>query len=68
VLRWLTRPTEWDSSVDPTGWWVSDITDGVRAYWNGQKLLLSNGKEVSAPLEFLNHLPKVPLDGVLRFV
>ena len=29
----------WDNSVDPIGWFISEKYDGVRAYWNGQRLL-----------------------------
>src|SRR5258705_12654742 len=24
----------WDSVTDPTGWWLSEKLDGVRAYWD----------------------------------
>src|SRR5712675_837399 len=25
----------WDNAIDPTGWWLSEKLDGVRAYWDG---------------------------------
>src|SRR5882724_7166318 len=28
----------WDSSIDPTGWWMSEKYDGLRGYWDGRKL------------------------------
>src|SRR5215211_5227930 len=28
----------WDGVIDPTGWWLSEKLDGVRAYWDGQQL------------------------------
>jgi len=37
--------------VDPTGWWVSEKLDGVRAFWNSEKrkFFSRNGKEFVAP-------------------
>src|SRR6185436_12194449 len=29
----------WDGLLDPSGWWLSEKLDGVRAYWDGTKLL-----------------------------
>jgi DNA ligase-1 len=23
----------WNEDIDPTGWWISEKLDGVRAYW-----------------------------------
>src|SRR4051794_4724766 len=40
--------------------------DGVRAYWNGQRLLSRQGNEISAPEEFTRKLPHGQmLDGEL---
>lgn len=39
--------------------------DGVRAYWNGKKLLSRQGNEYPAPMYFLEDLPNIPLDGEL---
>jgi len=54
--------------VDPTGWWMSDKLDGVRAWWDGSGALWSRlGKQfVKAPPAFLARLPQgVELDGEL---
>jgi len=49
-----------------TGWWVSEKYDGVRAIWNGRKLLTRNGKDLKAPAWFIKGLPKnMRLDGEL---
>lgn len=71
----MTEPTKlllahpWDAAkVDPTGWWVSEKLDGVRAFWDGQGGLWSRlGKPFAkAPADFLARLPQgVPLDGEL---
>src|SRR4051812_15121202 len=46
--------------------WISEKMDGIRAYWDGQKLLSRQGKEIAAPREILLGLPKgIALDGEL---
>lgn len=52
--------------ADVSGWWVSEKYDGVRAIWNGRKLLSRNGKDLKAPKWFTDNLPKnLRLDGEL---
>jgi DNA ligase-1 len=56
----------WKPSIDPTGWWVSEKYDGVRAYWDGQKLWTRKGNPIHAPDYFLAELPRdIVLDGEL---
>lgn len=51
---------------DPSGWWMSEKLDGVRAYWTGAKLMTRLGNEIHAPAWFLANLPKdTALDGEL---
>ncbi|PIF73021.1 DNA ligase-1 [Variovorax sp. 54] len=47
------------------GYWVSEKFDGVRGYWDGQKLWTRGGEPVVAPIWFTASLPKQPLDGEL---
>ncbi|GAA6058674.1 hypothetical protein JCM10212_004085 [Sporobolomyces blumeae] len=63
----LAHKFEFGGKVDPTGWWMSEKLDGVRAYWDGQGTLWSrNGKTYQAPASFLAHLPRgTTLDGEL---
>ena len=57
---------KWESDVDPAGWWLSEKLDGVRAYWNGKRLLSRLGNTLFAPDWFLGHLPaELHLDGEL---
>jgi DNA ligase 1 len=51
--------------VDPAGHLVSEKYDGVRAFWDGQRLRFRSGLTVAAPAWFLNALPPRPLDGEL---
>jgi DNA ligase-1 len=55
----------WDRSMDPKGWWLSEKLDGVRAYWDGAKLISRLGNVLHAPDWFIKGLPKHPLDGEL---
>lgn len=45
--------------------WMSEKLDGIRAYWNGFKLLSRKGNELSVPQHFTEGLPATPLDGEL---
>jgi DNA ligase-1 len=55
----------WDGVLDPSGWWVSEKLDGVRAYWDGSRLITRLGNEIRAPDWFVTGLPAFPLDGEL---
>src|SRR5271155_5516264 len=30
---------KWDPATDPSGWWMSEKLDGVRAYWDGKQFI-----------------------------
>src|SRR5437899_1541864 len=61
----LLLAESWDCATDPTGWWLSEKLDGVRAYWDGRQFLSRQGNVFHAPAWFLAGLPGVPLDGEL---
>jgi DNA ligase-1 len=50
---------------DPTGWMMSEKLDGVRAYWDGEKLWSRGGKVFAAPSWFTKGFPDFHLDGEL---
>jgi DNA ligase-1 len=50
---------------DPTGWWLSEKLDGVRAYWDGKQFISRLGNAYLAPDWFIEGLPEFPLDGEL---
>jgi len=56
---------KYDDRVDPTGWFMSEKLDGVRAYWSGSKFFSRQGNQFIAPAWFTKDLPKEPLDGEL---
>ena len=55
----------WTDEHDPTGWWMSEKLDGVRAYWDGAQFLSRLGNVYHAPPWFTAGLPKHLLDGEL---
>lgn len=55
----------WDNVTDLTSWWMSEKLDGVRAYWDGKRLLSRLGNEFLAPDWFVAKLPDHPVDGEL---
>ena len=46
-------------------YWVSEKYDGVRGFWDGQKLLTRGGQAINAPAWFTANWPKTPMDGEL---
>lgn len=51
--------------VQLADYWVSEKYDGVRGYWDGQKLLTRGGQLINAPDWFTANWPSVPMDGEL---
>lgn len=54
----------WNES-DPTGWWMSEKHDGMRAYWTGSELYTRENNPIHAPKWFTDALPPIALDGEL---
>ncbi|PWN51490.1 hypothetical protein IE53DRAFT_378908 [Violaceomyces palustris] len=53
-------------AMDPEGWWVSEKLDGVRAFWDGERLWSRQQLEWNAPSWWKDRLPKdITLDGEL---
>jgi DNA ligase-1 len=57
----------WDRVLDPTGYWMSEKLDGVRALWNAKnrEFITRNGNIYLAPDWFTKGLPDENLDGEL---
>lgn len=59
-------PGRWANDRDPTGWWMSEKLDGLRARWDGSRLISRYGNPFPAPTYFTDRFPtSVPLDGEL---
>jgi DNA ligase-1 len=48
-----------------SGWVMSEKLDGIRAYWDGKKLISRSGKLIHAPKYFTKNFPPFELDGEL---
>ena len=46
-------------------YWVSEKYDGVRGFWDGQKLLTRGGQAINPPAWFTANWPATPMDGEL---
>ncbi|MEA1892602.1 MAG: DNA ligase [Campylobacterota bacterium] len=55
----------YNEDSDVTSWYMSEKLDGVRAYWDGEKLISRSGKVFSSPSFFTKDFPKHKLDGEL---
>jgi DNA ligase-1 len=53
------------SDQNISGWMISEKLDGIRAYWDGKKLLTRQGQAINAPEWFTQKLPPFELDGEL---
>jgi DNA ligase-1 len=51
--------------VQLADYWVSEKYDGVRGFWDGQKLLTRGGQLINAPAWFTANWPATPMDGEL---
>jgi DNA ligase-1 len=56
---------KWETEHDPTGWWMSEKLDGIRAYWDGEAFVSRLGNRFFAPDWFVEDLPADTLDGEL---
>mmetsp|Transcript_12404 Transcript_12404/g.23276 ORF Transcript_12404/g.23276 Transcript_12404/m.23276 type:complete len:609 (-) Transcript_12404:37-1863(-) len=63
----LLYANKWEERVEPTGWWISEKLDGMRAFWDPAKrcLLSRLGNPILCPKPLLAALPDVALDGEL---
>lgn len=55
----------YSQDIDPTGWLMSEKLDGVRAVWDGERLVSRNGNAFAAPSWFTDPLPPFAIDGEL---
>src|SRR5690606_26360875 len=51
--------------IDLSAYWVSEKYDGIRAYWDGRRLLTRGGEVIHAPEWVIARWPETPLGGEL---
>ena len=61
----LMLPNSYHPGVALPEYWVSEKYDGVRGYWDGEKLLTRGGHAINVPAWFTAGWPQTPLDGEL---
>jgi DNA ligase-1 len=61
----LTLAEVYEPGIDLNAYLVSEKFDGVRAYWDGRRLITRGGLVINAPPWFTEDLPTHPLDGEL---
>jgi len=61
----LQKANTYNKKHTVKGWIMSEKLDGIRAYWDGKKLLSKNGNIINAPTWFTKGFPKFKLDGEL---
>lgn len=55
----------YSEDIDPTGYWLSEKLDGIRALWDGHRFISRNGLQFAAPTWFHASYPPFKLDGEL---
>ncbi len=61
----LLLAEKYRQDIDLSAYWVSEKLDGVRAFWDGERLISRGGNAFSAPSWFTAGFPRVALDGEL---
>ena len=56
---------KYHQDIDLDAYWVSEKLDGVRAFWNGSRLISRGGNAFAAPAWFTAGFPPLALDGEL---
>jgi len=56
---------KWTPDIDPTGYWMSEKLDGIRAIWTGTEFISRLGNKFYPPEWFTKDLGKQRIDGEL---
>ncbi len=55
----------YDDSKEVVGWVMSEKLDGIRGFWDGEKLISRGGNPINAPAWFTQNYPPFAIDGEL---
>ena len=61
----LLLAEKYHQDIDLGAYWISEKLDGVRAFWDGRRLISRGGNAFAAPPWFTADFPPVALDGEL---
>ncbi len=59
----IMLPEVYEDNIDISNWLMSEKLDGVRGYWDGERLLSKNGIPFNPPAAFLKNFPDFALEG-----
>lgn len=54
-----------NSQVNLNGYWYAEKLDGIRGYWDGERLLTRQGNLINVPQWFVQSLPNIAMEGEL---
>ncbi len=61
----VMQPLVYKEGSDLSGWLMSEKLDGVRAYWDGKRLMSKNGVQFNPPETFTKNFPNFEVEGEL---
>ncbi|MEN8142450.1 MAG: DNA ligase, partial [Thermodesulfobacteriota bacterium] len=61
----IMLPLVYEEGIELSDWLMSEKLDGVRAYWDGNKLLSKNGRPFNPPRSFTENFPDFAVEGEL---
>lgn len=59
----IMLPEVYEEDIDITDWLMSEKLDGIRGYWDGEKLLSKKGIPLNPPAAFTKNLPDFAVEG-----
>ncbi len=61
----IMLPLVYEEGIELTDWLMSEKLDGVRGYWDGNRLLSKNGIPFNPPRSFTKNFPDFEVEGEL---
>ncbi len=61
----LQKPQVYSDQEDITGWVMSEKLDGIRGFWDGNRMFTRKGLSLHPPSWFIKNFPPFSLDGEL---
>lgn len=61
----LQHASKYHQVVNISDYYISEKLDGVRGYWDGNKLYTRQGHEINVPTWFTQYWPPIAMDGEL---
>lgn len=59
----IMLPEVYEEDIDINSWLMSEKLDGIRGYWDGEKLLSKKGNHLNPPAAFIRNFPDFAVEG-----